>query len=96
MSGIVASSRIGPKFAPKPRATIWPVMPYSAFALVLAATIACAALAADAAAAPKQTARPRSDAPPSLDGRTTGTPRTCGYDYFIYSPSGGTVGPYCH
>jgi hypothetical protein len=32
----------------------------------------------------------------SLDGRTTGWPRTCGHDHFVYSTSGGPVGPYCH
>jgi hypothetical protein len=46
-----------------------------------------------AAAAPKER---RGSEPPSLDGRTTGQPRTCGHDTFVYSSSGGTVGPYCH
>ncbi len=32
----------------------------------------------------------------SLDGRTTGQPRTCGYDYFLYDTRGVPVGPYCH
>jgi hypothetical protein len=51
------------------------------------------------AAAPKErrSSEPRAGSePPSLDGRTTGQPRTCGYDTFVYSSSGGTVGPYCH
>jgi hypothetical protein len=58
-------------------------------------------LAAAADAAPRQrrtTESPagRSSEPPSLDGRVTGHERTCGFDTFVYSPSGGTVGPYCH
>jgi hypothetical protein len=58
-------------------------------------------LAASADAAPRQrrAAEPpagRNSDPSSLDGRVTGQPRTCGFDTFVYSPSGGTVGPYCH
>ena len=32
----------------------------------------------------------------SFDGRTTGQPRTCGYDTFQYDSRGVPVGPYCH
>jgi hypothetical protein len=58
-------------------------------------------LAASADAAPRQrraaeSPAGRSSDPSSLDGRVAGQPRTCGFDTFIYSPSGGTVGPYCH
>jgi hypothetical protein len=65
------------------------------FAGVLAVAImatACAVQPADAA--PKEK-RSRPDTR-SLDGRTTGYPRTCGHDYFVYSTSGSPVGPYCH
>ena len=67
----------------------------------VAAGIAAVLLAVPADAAPKQRraaepASPRSSEPPSLDGRVTGQPRTCGYDTFVYSSSGGTTGPYCH
>jgi hypothetical protein len=33
---------------------------------------------------------------PSLDGRTTGRPRTCGYQTFQYDGFGVPYGPYCH
>jgi hypothetical protein len=71
---------------------------------VLAAILA-ALLAVPANAEPKERALQRraaepparqSSEPPSLDGRVTGHPRTCGFDTFVYSPSGGTMGPYCH
>jgi hypothetical protein len=32
----------------------------------------------------------------SLDGRTTGRPRTCGYNTFMYDELGVPTGPYCH
>ena len=69
------------------------------------AGILAVVLAVSADAAPKERAlqrrtaepaSPRSSEPPSLDGRVTGHPRTCGFDTFVYSPSGGTMGPYCH
>ena len=62
-------------------------------------------LAVPAEAAPKERASQRraaeppagrSSEPPSLDGRVTGRERTCGFDTFVYSSSGGTAGPYCH
>jgi hypothetical protein len=67
----------------------------------LLAAVLTVLLGVPADAAPKQRraaepASPRSSEPPSLDGRVTGQPRTCGYDTFVYSSSGGTVGPYCH
>jgi hypothetical protein len=71
-----------------------------ALAAVLAAAVmagAFAVLTADAAPkARKEPPRPRSDAPPSLDGRVLGYPRTCGYEFFMYSGTGTPVGPYCH
>jgi hypothetical protein len=42
------------------------------------------------------TAPYRTDAAPSLDGRTTGRPRTCGYQTFQYDGFGVPYGPYCH
>jgi hypothetical protein len=38
----------------------------------------------------------RADTAPSLDGRTTGRPRTCGYQTFQYDGFGVPYGPYCH
>ena len=69
------------------------------------AVILAARLAVSADAAPRErplqrrAAEPparQSSETPSLDGRVTGRERTCGFDTFVYSPSGGTVGPYCH
>ena len=51
-------------------------------------------LQADAATKKKE--RPRAETSQSLDGRTTGRPRTCGYDTFVYDGFGVPVGPYCH
>jgi hypothetical protein len=42
------------------------------------------------------TAPYRADTMPSLDGRTTGRPRTCGYQTFQYDGFGVPYGPYCH
>lgn len=69
---------------------------------VLAAALAAAVMAGTFAvlpadAAPKEKPRSRAPAaPPSLDGRVLGYPRTCGYEYFLYSTTGSTMGPYCH
>jgi hypothetical protein len=54
---------------------------------------AVSALPADARA--KKEKQYRADTT-SLDGRTTGRPRTCGYDTFIYDNLGVPTGPYCH
>ncbi len=68
-------------------------------ALIAAAIVssAFAALPADARAKKKSQYRPdRADTAPSLDGRTTGRPRTCGFDTFQYDGFGVPYGPYCH
>jgi hypothetical protein len=62
---------------------------------VLAVVLAVGAFSALPADAASKKERPGSE-PPSLDGRTTGRPRTCGYETFLYSSSGSPVGPYCH
>jgi hypothetical protein len=61
-------------------------------AVVLAVPVGAAPRERRAAEPPAR----RSSEPPSLDGRVTGQPRTCGFDTFVYSSSGGTMGPYCH
>jgi hypothetical protein len=67
---------------------------------ILAAILAVLlAVSADAAPRQRRAAEPparQSSETSSLDGRVTGHPRTCGFDTFVYSPSGGTMGPYCH
>jgi hypothetical protein len=68
-----------------------------ALAAVLAASLVGVTFGVlPAAAAKKEKPRTRSDASPSLDGRVLGYPRTCGYDYFLYSSTGSPMGPYCH
>jgi hypothetical protein len=70
---------------------------------VLAAAITATALSALPADAAKK-GKKRYPAPhtsigisgPSLDGRTTGRPRTCGFDSYQYDGWGVPVGPYCH
>ena len=62
---------------------------------VLVLALAVGAFSALPAGAASKKERPGSE-PPSLDGRTTGRPRTCGYETFLYSSSGSPVGPYCH
>ena len=72
-------------------------MLHKALAAILAAALAAGAFSVlPAAAARKEKPKLRSDTPPSLDGRTTGWPRTCGHDYFVYSTTGSPLGPYCH
>jgi hypothetical protein len=44
----------------------------------------------------RQYDRPQVERSTSLDGRTTGRPRTCGYDMFQYDHRGVPYGPYCH
>jgi hypothetical protein len=67
---------------------------------VTAIAILAIAFSLPAGAARKQV-RSRSEAPArpdssSLDGRVLGYPRTCGSTTFVYSSTGGTMGPYCH
>jgi hypothetical protein len=71
---------------------------HKALAAVLAASVVGAAMLGTppAAAAKKDKPRPRPDTSQSLDGRVLGYPRTCGYDYFLYSGTGSPMGPYCH
>jgi hypothetical protein len=70
---------------------------HKALAAVLAASVVAATFGVlPADAAKKEKPRSRAAAPPSLDGRVLGYPRTCGYDYFLYSGTGSPVGPYCH
>jgi hypothetical protein len=66
----------------------------SLVAVAAVAIVVTTALPADARA--KKNKPYNVDATTSLDGRTTGQPRTCGYDYFQYDSRGIPVGPYCH
>jgi hypothetical protein len=72
-------------------------MSHKTLAAVLASAVMVAAFSVRPAdAAKREKPLYRSDTPPSLDGRTTGWPRTSGHDFFVYSTTGTTVGPYCH
>jgi hypothetical protein len=64
-------------------------------AAVAAAAVMVTAFAAVPAEAAKKQKQYRPDTT-SLDGRTTGRPRTCGYETFLYDGFGVPVGPYCH
>jgi hypothetical protein len=66
----------------------------AAVAVAAIMVTAFSALPADAARREKRS-QSQSDTT-SLDGRTTGQPRTCGYDYFQYDSRGVPRGPYCH
>ena len=64
--------------------------------LVAAAIVATTFSALPADARAKNKSQHRADTAPSLDGRTTGRPRTCGFDTFQYDGFGVPYGPYCH
>jgi hypothetical protein len=70
-------------------------MLHKRLAAVAVAAIMVTAFSVLPADAAKREKRSQSDST-SLDGRTTGQPRTCGYDYFQYDSRGVPRGPYCH
>ncbi len=72
------------------------LLPKTILALFAAAIMVTAFSLVPADARAKKKSQYRTATTPSLDGRTTGRPRTCGYETFQYDGFGVPYGPYCH
>jgi hypothetical protein len=72
------------------------LLPKTVLALLVAAIMVTAFSLVPADARAKKKSQYRTDTTPSLDGRTTGRPRTCGYETFQYDGFGVPYGSYCH